>query len=73
MVTSNKRELPPTPPTGDSGPEPKLGGHGQPGDPAREDAPVGVRIDRNPGNLGDEVADEGDLTFPNVVPAPAEM
>jgi hypothetical protein len=44
-----------------------------PNDPAAEDAPVSQRIGRNPSNLGDEVADEGDITFPDPVPQPAEM
>lgn len=73
MVTPNEKELPPAPPDGNSTDEPKLGGGGQPGDPAREDAPVGIRIGRNPGNLGDEVTDEGDVTFPDAVPSPAQM
>ena len=32
--------------------------------PAGEDAPVGLRVGRNPSNLGDDVADEGDVTYP---------
>jgi hypothetical protein len=36
--------------------------------PAGEDAPVGLRVGRNPGNLGDDVRDEGDVTYP--APAP---
>ncbi len=60
------------PPSGDSGDEPRLGG-GHQNDPAAEDAPVGIRIGRNPANLGDEVADEGDVTFPDTVPQPAEI
>lgn len=72
MNNSNDRWQPPTPPTGDSGDEPRLGG-GQPGDPAAEDAPIGIRVGRNPANLGDEVADEGDLTYPETAPQPAEI
>ncbi len=73
MNNSDERWQPPTPPTGDSGDEPQLGGGGQPGDPAAEDAPVGIRVGRNPANLGDEVADEGDLTYPEPAPKPAEI
>ena len=72
MVDSNERWQPPTPPGGDSGDEPRLG-EGQPGDPAGEDFPVGIRIGRNPANLGDEVADSGDVTFPETNPQPAEI
>lgn len=35
--------------------------------------PVGLRVGRDPANLGDEVADEGDLTVPDAVPSPAQM
>jgi len=72
MTDINDPRLPPTPPTGDSGDEPDFGG-GQPGDPAAEDLPVGLRIGRNPANLGDEVTDSTDVTFPNTEPRPAEM
>jgi len=72
MDDSNERWQPPTPPSGDSSDEPRLGG-GHQNDPAAEDAPVGIRIGRNPANLGDEVADEGDVTFPDTVPQPAEI
>ncbi len=72
MADMNEPRLPPTPPSGDSGDEPRLGG-GHQNDPAAEDAPVGIRIGRNPANLGDEVADEGDVTFPDTVPQPAEI
>jgi hypothetical protein len=34
---------------------------------------VGLRVGRNPANLGDEVPEVGDATFPEVVPQPAEM
>lgn len=71
MNDSNERWQPP-PPGGDSGDEPTLGG-GVPRSPEAEDAPVGVRIGHNPANLGDDVADSGDVTFPNAVPQPAEM
>jgi hypothetical protein len=36
--------------------------------PAGEDAPVGLRVGRNPGNLGDDVPDRGDVTYPAPVP-----
>lgn len=72
MTEINDPRLPPTPPTGDSGHEPGFGG-GQPNDPAAEDAPVGLRVGRDPANLGDEVTDEGDVTFPDPVLQPAEM
>jgi len=68
---NDPRQLP-TPPTGDSGDEPDFGG-GQPGDPATEDLPIGLRVGRNPANLGDEVPDSTDVTFPNAEPLPAEM
>ena len=71
MVDSNDRWQPPKP-GDDSGEEPRLGG-GEPGDPATEDAPVGIRIGRNPANLGNEVADSGDVTFPETNPQPAEI
>ncbi|MEA2678099.1 MAG: hypothetical protein QOJ81_2240 [Chloroflexota bacterium] len=38
-----------------------------------EGGPVGLRVGRDPANLGDEVADEGDLTVPDPVVTPAEM
>jgi hypothetical protein len=59
-------------PPDDSGEDPKLPGS-RPGDPAAEDAPVGLRVGRNPGNLGDDVANEGDVTFPDPAPQPAEI
>jgi len=71
MDDSNDRWQPPPPGT-DSGDEPTLGG-GQPGSPEAEDAPVGIRIGRNPGNLGDDVADTGDISFPETNPAPAQI
>lgn len=63
--------------------EPGAGSH-QPGtreDPdagdlrqlGEEGGPVGLRVGRNPANLGDEVAEEGDLTLPETVPATGEM
>ena len=74
MVTSDTNDLPRTPPTGDSGDEPgSQFPRGEPGTPAGEDSPVGIRIGRNPGNLGDGIADEGDITFPDTVPQPAQI
>ena len=35
--------------------------------------PVGLRVGRNPANLGDEVPEESDVTVPELVPSPAEM
>lgn len=72
MNDSNAHDLPQTPPRGDAGDEPGLpGGPGD--DPASQDAPVGIRIGRNPGNLGDDVADSGDITFPDPVLQPAQI
>jgi hypothetical protein len=72
MVDSNANELPPTRPTGDPGDEPGTNG-GQPELPGGEDAPIAQRIGRNPANIGDDVADSGDVVFPEMVPQPAEM
>lgn len=38
-----------------------------------EGGPVGLRVGRNPANLGDEVPEEADLTLPEPAPQPAEM
>ena len=64
MVDRSEGGQPPTPPTGDKPVIP--GPHGD--DPAAEDAPVGLRIGRNPANLGDEVPDAGDITYPAPIP-----
>lgn len=69
MFDSNDIPQPPS----DSGDEPQIGGGQSPNDPAADDAPLSQRIGRNPSNLGDEVADEGDITFPDPAPLPAEM
>ena len=70
MVDAPDSGLPRTQPRGDSGSqpgEPGAGG-GRLGNPAADDAPVGLRVGHNPGNLGDDVADAGDVTYP--APAP---
>ncbi|MEP7159126.1 MAG: hypothetical protein ABI797_06840 [Chloroflexota bacterium] len=36
-----------------------------------DDGPVGLRTGRNPANLGDEVPEEADVTYPEPAPAPA--
>lgn len=38
-----------------------------------DDAPIGERLGRNPGNLGEDVADLGDVTHPVPDPAGAQM
>ena len=63
--------------------DPGAGSHhpGTDGDPdsadlrrlGEEGGPVGLRVGRDPANLGDEVTDEGDLTLPETVPATGEM
>ncbi len=70
MADINDPRLP-NPPTGDPGDEPRLGG--EPGDPGAEELPIGLRVGRNPANLGDEVPDLGDVTFPDPAPRPAEI
>lgn len=63
--------------------EPGEGSH-QPGSDDQRDAddlrrlgeeggPVGLRVGRDPANLGDEVPEEADLTLPEPAPQPAEM
>jgi len=72
MVDSNERHDLPTPPAGDSGDQPEIGRH-LPDDPAAQDVPLGGRLGRNPANIGDEIADEGDMVFPDPSPQPAEI
>lgn len=36
-----------------------------------EGGPIGLRVGRDPANLGDEVPDEADLTYPDPTPLPA--
>ena len=38
-----------------------------------EGGPIGLRVGRNPANLGDEVPEEADVTLPQVEPSTAEM
>lgn len=71
MVDLSQRELPGRP-GGDDDAEPGAL-PGMPDNPAAEDAPVGLRVGRNPANVGDEVADRGDVTFPDPAPSPAEI
>jgi len=70
MVDTTGREIPPTTPGSDAGDQPgQPGAPGGPMDtPAGEDAPVGLRVGRNPGNLGDDVPGMGDVTYPSPAP-----
>ena len=44
------------------------------GDLEREDGTtIADRVGRDPSNLGDEVADEGDLTHPTPVPSESQI
>lgn len=65
MIDNNGNEHPHMP--GLPGDDPELRPN-DPRSPAGEDAPVGERVGRNPGNLGDEVAELGDVTYPNPEP-----
>ncbi len=38
-----------------------------------EGGPVGLRVGRDPANLGDEVPEEADVTLPQTEPSTAEM
>jgi hypothetical protein len=40
------------------------------GDPEAEDRPLADRLERDPSNLGGEVADDGDVVYPT--PDPSE-
>jgi hypothetical protein len=68
MVDTPREDEPQTPPTGDAGDQPGAPGTGGPGgvleNPGGEDAPIGLRVGRNPGNLGDDVPAAGDVTYP---------
>lgn len=37
---------------------------------ARDDGPIGLRVGNDPSNLGDDVPDAGDLTYPSPVNEP---
>lgn len=43
------------------------------GNPADEDRPLTDRLGRDPANIGDEVADEGDMVYPTPEPASGSM
>ena len=43
------------------------------GDPAAEDRPISERLGRDPGNLGDDVTDLGDVTHPSPDPPDVQM
>ena len=67
-----------TPRRGEPGAGPDLPGKDEPdsGDLRRlgeEGGPVGLRVGRNPANLGDEVPEESDVTLPVPDPLPAEI
>ena len=65
MIDNNGNEQPSIP--GGPGDDPQLPPT-DPHGPAGDDAPIGLRVGRNPGNLGDEVADLGDVTYPSPEP-----
>lgn len=71
MIDSNDIQQPGMP-ARDEEKDPTLRPH-DPTGPAAEDAPVGLRVGRNPANLGDEVADEGDATYPNLEPSDVQI
>jgi hypothetical protein len=67
MFDGNQRDFPEGP-IGDSGDEPNSpGGGGGMDEPATQDA-VGLRVGRNPANLGDDVPESTDVTYPNPEP-----
>lgn len=35
-----------------------------------QDGPIGLRVDHDPSNLGDDIPDEGDLTTPSPINEP---
>jgi hypothetical protein len=47
---------------------------GEPGETARrmdeEDAPIGIRVERDPSNLGNDIPEEGDMTHPAPINQP---
>ena len=50
-------------------PDPTDNSEFDPGGAAREDQPLSNRVGRDPSNLGDDVRDEGDMTYPSPDPA----
>lgn len=69
-----QRELPGEP--GEGSHQPGLGDDPDTGDlrrPGEEGGPIGLRVGRNPANLGDEVPEQGDVTLPETVPATGQM
>ena len=69
-----QNKLPGTP--GEGGHQPGADSDPDAGDLRRlgeEGGPVGLRVGRDPANLGDEVPAESDLTLPETVPATGEM
>ena len=49
-------------------PDPTENAEFDPGRAAEEDQPLGARLGRDPSNLGDDVRDEGDVTYPSPDP-----
>jgi hypothetical protein len=39
----------------------------EPGTPEGDDLPIGLRVGRDPGNLGDEIPEAGDVTHPDPI------
>ena len=69
-----RRDLPGEP--GEGSHQPGTDGDPDPGDLRRlgeEGGPVGLRVGRDPANLGDEVTEEGDLTLPQTEPATGQI
>ena len=60
-------------PPGDRSDDPQPRSGGDVIDGGADDAPIGDRLGRNPGNLGEDVADLGDVTHPVPDPAGAQM
>ena len=57
---------------GDTSQDPDFGRE-LPSGPAGEDAPIGSRVGHNPANVGNEVAEGGDIAFPEPALRPAEI
>jgi hypothetical protein len=61
-------------PGGDEpGNDPRPAGGGDVTGGSAEEASIGDRLGRDPGNLGGGVADEGDITHPAPEPGPAQV